>query len=265
MPAKDGFILTAGDIELVHLTHQLHIATLDHLAGLTGRAYKRTYRRVAKLEERRYLDRITKRPEKGIYRLGTEGVALLIEHGYAPQTLAQQRPRQQELTDLGRRHTLFIADIHAKLILLAKNNPVKPVHWQHDSAPLWDQVRERDARGRETAYAIRPDAYFILEDERRPAGRNRLHYFLEADRSTMSHERMLVKVRGYVAYHHQELYKQRHPSMQAFQVLTVTATPERAAKLAADILPQIAPNSVRKAYRFIAFQDLTIELLLPEN
>jgi hypothetical protein len=263
MPAKDGFQLTDGDIALLHFAYQLRLATLDHLAALTGRSYTRTHKRVSKLEERRYFNRITKQPQKALYTIGTEGVSVLIEHGYAPESVAQKRLRAYELKDLGRQHTLFIADIHAKLILLTKGGPVKLTHWQ-EGPSLWDQAVTPADRGGNIRFPIRPDAYFVLEHTGRPEGKNRLHFFLEADRSTMSHERMAAKTKGYVAYHHQGLYQRRYPAMKYFLVATVTRTRERAVNLRQDLAETIPPRS-RPAYLFLPFKDLTLESFLPSS
>ena len=88
MPAKDGFALTSGDMELLRWTHELRIATIDHLAALSGRSQKALSRRLLKLQENRYLACLTRRPQKHVYAVGAEGVPVLIEHGYAPQDLA---------------------------------------------------------------------------------------------------------------------------------------------------------------------------------
>src|ERR1035438_7119353 len=114
MPATTGFQLVPGDLALLQHVHELRLATIEHLAALSGRSYKRTQERLAKLEERGYLTCIARRPHKHVYAIGRAGVPLLIEHGYAPRELAEKRLRQNELKELGIRHAVFIADIHVK-------------------------------------------------------------------------------------------------------------------------------------------------------
>src|ERR1022692_2693470 len=174
----------------------------DHLSALSGRSVRALWGRLHKLKERRYLTTVARFMQKQVYAIGSAGIPVLIEHGYAPDGLAEKRLRHRELTEIGIRHSLFIADIHTRMLLLTRTGPIKIAHWQEGSL-LWDSVLAHKA---EPAIPIRPDAYFVLEYAGRPKGKNRFHIFLEADRSTMSHERMAGKIAGYVAYYEQGLY-----------------------------------------------------------
>ena len=49
MPAKDGFELQDADVELLGYVHELRMATLDHLAALSGRSEKALRARLLKL------------------------------------------------------------------------------------------------------------------------------------------------------------------------------------------------------------------------
>jgi hypothetical protein len=260
MPAKYGFQLQDRDIELLHSVHQLRIATIDHLAALSGRSVRALWGRLLKLKERRYLASVARFMQKQVYAIGSEGTPVLIEHGYAPRDLAAKRLRHHELTELGIRHSLFIADVHTRMLLLTRSGPIKLDHW-HEGSALWDSV----IRGKDDpAIPIRPDAYFILKHTGRPEGRNRFHVFLEADRSTMSHERIATKIDGYVAYHEQQRHADKYPGMKSFLVAIVTQTRERAEELRRDLHPLIPHAAWRDAYLFVPFEDLTLASLLPK-
>ena len=261
MPTKDGFQLTDDDTELLHFVHELRIATIDHLAALSGRSQKALSRRLLKLQENRYLACLTRRPQKHVYAVGAEGVPVLIEHGYAPQDLAEKRIRHYELKEIAIRHFLFVVDIHVKLLVLTRTGPIKLVNWR-EGPSLWDHAPARDGEGREVDTPVRPDAWFTLQHTERPEGKNKRHFFLEADRSTMSHARMAAKVNGYVNYFQKGLYVRKYPGMKFFQVATVTETRARAERLRED-LQGIIPPASRSAYPFVAFEDLTIESLIP--
>src|SRR5580704_4668069 len=179
MPSKDGFELQDGDIELLHFVHQLRIATVDHLAALSGRSVRALWGRLHKLQERRYLASVARFLQKNVYAVGSAGVPVLIESGYAPEDLKEKRLRHRELTEIGIRHSLFIGDIHMRLLLLTRIGSIKLAHWQEGPA-LWDSVAGPTG---ETALPVRPDAYFILKHTGRPEGKNTFHFFLEADRS----------------------------------------------------------------------------------
>jgi hypothetical protein len=64
MPAKNGFQLQGSDIELLHFVHELRIATIDHLAALSGRSVRALWGRLHKLTERRYLTSVARFMQK---------------------------------------------------------------------------------------------------------------------------------------------------------------------------------------------------------
>jgi hypothetical protein len=246
MPAKNGFQLQDRDIELIHYVFQLRLATIDHLSALSGRSRRALWNRLLKLKQRRYLSTVTRFMQKQVYAIGSQGVEVLIEYGYAP-------------VDLRIRHSLFVADIHARLMLLRRDGPIRLARWREGPA-LWDTVTTLPASA---AVPIRPDAYFILKRAGLPEGKNTFHFFLEADRSTMSHSRMAQKISGYLAYYNQGRHAKMYPGMNAFVVATVTETRSRAEELRNDLYSLI-PRGSRHAYLFIPFEDLTLAALLPK-
>ena len=260
MPSKKGFELQDRDIDLLQFVYQLRIATIDHLSALSGRSVRALWGRLHKLRERRYLASAARFMQKHVYAIGSAGVPVLIEEGYAPAGLREQRLRHHELTEIGIRHSLFIADIHTRMLLLTRTSPIQLVDWQEGSA-LWDSVVP-GVDG--LAIPVRPDAYFNPKHTGRPEGKNLFHVFLEADRSTMSHERMATKIAGYVAYYDQQLHRRKYPTMRAFLVATVTQTRERAEELRKDLHPLIPRSAARDAYLFIPYEDFTLTALLPK-
>jgi Replication-relaxation len=262
MPAVQGFQLTEDDVEILHRVFDLRVAHIDHLSALTARSQKALSRRLFKLTERRFLARIERRPQKHLYAIGAAGVPVLIEHGYARRDLTAKRLRHSELKEIFLRHLLFVVDIHVKVFRLTQQGPVKLIEWREGPA-LFDEVTIRVPEGRGVTLPIRPDASFTLVDTRRPTGRDRFHFFLEADRSTMSHARMTQKITGYLNYFQQGLYRRKYPGMKTFGVATITETSARAASLSADLAPILPPAS-RRAYPFIAFEDLFLASLIPQ-
>jgi hypothetical protein len=256
MPSTTGFQFTERDAEIVHYVYQLRVASLDLLAALTNRSYKTLERRVPKLRDERYLRRLKPRPHKGLYVLGTEGVPVLIKGGYASHDLAEKRLRETEWKDLTIPHALFVASIHTKLLLLSRHNPIKLALWQHEQSAIQDSVQTpRDGK-----LPIRPDAYFVLQHTEREAGKNKLHFFLEADVGTMSHKRIELKIKGYAAYHQQ----QRHVAkfgISYFQVAIVTQTRARAENLKTE-LHRAMSTAQQRAYHFIPLEDLTLDALV---
>jgi Replication-relaxation len=251
-----GFQFNERDAEIVHYVHQLRIATLDHLAALTSRSYKALERRVPKLRDERYLRSLKPRPQKGLYVIGSEGVPVLIEGGYAPADLSNKRLRQNEWRDLTIPHALLVADIHTKLILLSREGRIRLAMWEHDNPRLWDTV-ETPNNG---WLPVRPDAYFVLEHADRPTGKSRSHFFLEADVGTMSHARIVLKVKAYAAYHAQRRHAAKH-GVDYFQVAIITRTYERAANLRAELYSAMS-RAQRSAYHIVPLEDVKLTSLI---
>jgi hypothetical protein len=260
MPANNGFELQDQDIELLNYAFQLRIATVDQLSALCGRSVRALWGRLLKLKERRYLASVARFMQKHVYAVGPLGISLLIEQGYAPADFAEKRLRHNELTEIGIRHSLFVADIHARLLLHTRSGPFDLAQWIEGQS-LWDTVPGRDG---EPAIPIRPDAYFILKHAELPEGINNHHIFLEADRSTMAHTRMVAKITGYLGYYERRHHTKKYPGMKSFVVATVTQTRSRAEELRKDLNPLI-PRAAREAYPFIPFEDLTLTSLLPRT
>ena len=208
--------------------------------------------------DERYLRRLKPRPHKGLYVIGSESVPVLIKGGYAPDELAERRRRENEWSDLTIPHSLLVSSIHTKLLLLSRDNPIKLSLWQHEHASLQDTVQTAS----DGKLPIRPDAYFVLHHARRPAGKNKEHFFLEADTGTMSHTRIALKINAYTAYHEQ----QRHVAkfgMNYFQVAIVTNTRARAENLKAELHRGMSVAQQR-AYHFISLEDLALDALLAD-
>ena len=251
-----GFQFNERDVEIVHYVYQLRVATLDHLAVLTNRSHKTLERRVPKLRDERYLVRLKPRPHKGLYVVGPEAVPALIEGGYARKELAEKRLRQSEWKDLMLPHSLLVASIQTKLLLLSRQSPTHLVHWEHDHPGLWDSVQTPN----DGKLPIRPDAYFVVQHTGRPGENNKLHFFLEADVGTMSHKRIESKVTAYAAYHQQQRHVVKF-GMNYFHVAIVTQTVARAENLRAELHPTMSPAQ-RRAYHIIPFEELTLDALL---
>lgn len=255
MPAKDGFQLVISDLGLLQPVYELGLATIEHVAALSGRSYKRTQERLVKLEDRGYVVCVPRRPQKHVYAIGPAGVPLLIEHGYAPRELRLKRLRHTELKELGIRHALFVSDVHVRLLQLTRVRSLALASWQ-EGPPLWDSVLTSS----NVRIPIRPDALFTIAW---PAGKGRAHFFLEADRGTMAHSRMREKITGYAAYFQQQRHVKKYEGMKVFRVLTVAETRGRADGLAAEFRAMM-PAAWLAAYPVIAFEDLTLERLMPE-
>jgi hypothetical protein len=247
VPSNGGFKVTRDDVEI--LTHVYRHRTLhvEHLAHLTGRHPKRVHRRLLPLAEKRYLWRAEPAFHKHLYFVGSAGVPLLVQEGVAPKEAIDGRLRDRELKPLFLAHLMMIVDLHVMLELASRGGPIRLTQWAQ-GRELWDTTREK--------LPVQPDAFFTLEDGRRPAGQRAGHFFLEADRSTMAHQRMEKKFTAYVRYLNEEGHTRRY-GIKTFRVVTVTLTPGRArglGELARSILPEVA----HKYFLFASLDSLSL-------
>lgn len=249
-----GFVLTAGDVEIFRLIHDYRFLRIDHLAALTGRAGKRLHRRIFKLLANGYLTSVRLPQQKHIYALNTAAVRVLVEQTGAPAELLDERLRIHELKELFLRHEMMIVDLHAILALAGKDGDMRPVAWR-EGRELYDEVTVADHQGMRKL-PIRPDAFFTIEDARRVAGKNRAHFFLEADRSTMAQARIREKFTAYWHYLEQGLHVQKL-GIKNFRVLTVTLTEARAKSLC-ELAASFLPERARKYYLFTSVNKFSL-------
>ncbi|HLJ48450.1 MAG TPA: replication-relaxation family protein [Bryobacteraceae bacterium] len=254
-PTQAGFQLTESDIQMIEYVYRLRMATVDHLSVLTNRAYKKVHGRLYKLIEKRYLARIELPQQKHIYVIGREGIPRLVERGIAPKEALDWRLRHHELKELFLKHQLMVVDLHTILETATAPGPLRLAEWK-EGRELWDSVTvvERNSR---VALPVRPDAFFTIEDTRRDPGSNRKHFFLEADRSTTSHDRFQKKVRAYWAYLEQGLQTKKY-GIRSFRVVTTTLTQARAANLS-DAARVVLPQSARKYFLFTSVENLPLQ------
>jgi len=251
MLIQSGFQLTPGDVQILTFLYEYRFLHIDHLMALTQRRHQMIHRRLLKLIDRHFIARITPPSHKHIYTLGRAGSPLLVEHGLASKEIIDARLRHHELKELFLKHTLMVVDTHVALAQATRDNHIKLVAWKQ-GVELFDRVTIRKPEKTERL-PLRPDGFFTLEDTTREVGKNRLHFMLEADRSTTTHERFHQKVKAYWHYFNQGLHTKKY-GIKSFRVLTVTLTKERASNLrqsAEHIVPQVA----RKYFLFTAIPD----------
>jgi len=259
--ASRGFQLTASDIEMIRRVYEYRFLHIDHLAALTGRSYKKVHGRLLKLVRHRFLARIEFRFQKHIYVIGHDGIRVIVEQGIAPVEVIEARLRHHELKELFLKHQLMLVDLRCMLELACRRRGIRLTTWR-EGKELWDTVTVWRDRER-VKVPVCPDAYFVLEDGSRPAGRNRLNFFLEADRSTTTHKRFQQKVVAYRQYMEDGLHTERY-GIKTFRVLTITLTRDRTTGLGRGAR-EILPADALKYFLFASMDGLTLrnpELIL---
>jgi hypothetical protein len=207
-----------------------------------------------KLIERHYLARIVLPTQKHIYTLGRAAAPALVEQGIASKELIDFRLRHHELKELFLKHALMIVEIHAALELAARNSPIKLVAWK-EGQELHDSINVSE-RGQQRRLPVRPDGFFTLQDTNRPPDKNRLHFMLEADRSTTTQSRFKDKIVAYWNYLQSGKQEGKY-GIKHFRVVTVTLTNERAANLA-QMAVEVTPPQLRKFFLFTSCKQFSL-------
>lgn len=151
-----------------------------------------------------------------IYSLAKKGAALVSQDKVLPP-VTTKRPNEMGVSFM--RHSLMISNFQAALRLaLEKTEGSKLAVWRDLGAI--DAIYCEGER-----MPIAPDAFFTIE-----AKNYFMHFFFEADRSTMAMDRMLNKFKGYWNWRLEDGQK-RKLDIANFRVLTVCLSEERAQHL----------------------------------
>lgn len=225
---KPGFLFQERDLEILNLLYEYRFLNSGLIKLLTPGSDQQILRRLQKLFHHGYLDRLKiSNNEPILYSIGKKGISLISDYYKTDFNFKENRG----VGGIYLAHTLQIANFRACLTLALRDNPkTKVISWYKDG-----EIKDEIAftlNNKQTCIPIVPDSFFILEDK----GKKK-HYFLEADRSTMSNKRFLTKMRGYyklmqsikdeikkkgVSY-----YEIDGNKIESFRVLTVCKTESR--------------------------------------
>ena len=152
-----------------------------------------------------------------VYALAKKGAGLVCQSG---DRLADTR-QSREMGVSFLRHSLMLSDFRLALGSALKDN-------RQFKLAVWKELGPIDAVqcGGERL-PIAPDAFFCLEDEKYLR-----HFFLEADRSTMTIERVKNKFKGYWNWRVEKGHEAKL-GISSFRVLTICPSEQRAANLRA--------------------------------
>lgn len=152
-----------------------------------------------------------------VYSLGRKGAELVFtDHLEKAEHIRQIRLNARAAFP-SIAHSLMISQFRVVLSLaLRKNrNDAKIIKWKQD-AELKDAMKLKGEKP-----TLIPDAFFTVEDKD-----GFFHFFLEADRSTMTNDRFLKKMQAYWNWWQNETYKEKL-GVSCFRVLTITLSEER--------------------------------------
>lgn len=213
------FRIIETDLKILQDLSNYRFLDSRHILTLNSEIAERTLqRRLQFLFQAGFLERPIyqfsqfKTPSRIIYTLGKKGVELL----FSDKTIRINWSRKSKtLKPIFLWHSLMISNFKVILTLaLKKQKESKLVNWRQEN--LADKIYVEGEK-----LPLSPDAFFTIEDKN-----DLLHFFLEADRSTMPEERFLNKMRAYWQWWKEEGHKDRF-NISIFRVLTITISKER--------------------------------------
>jgi Replication-relaxation len=179
-----------------------------------------------------------------VYALGNKGAdELVLYHGIDRQKI-DWTTKNRETGERYVRHGLMVSRFRHALELALRDLPEATLaFWEPNgafaAAVEYDEATHTEGgmRTRRVKGTVIPDGSFALTYKSKTA-----HFFLEADRSTMSNARFLAKLKNYFHFYATQVRGKEHPSgMKGFAVLTITLSEERKENLRR-IAKEVDPN-----------------------
>lgn len=245
--------LTSRDVKIIEALAYYRFLTVEHLAIITNTSSRTSLnRRLRQLFDAAYVDRPNaqfqamaysdKRPM--VYALGNQGAEFISNSFQLPLFDGDWTEKNRRVKEKFVAHTLGIADFmiaiehdleqHERYRIVRRDEllagaPQATAHAKNPFAWLtrftWNQERHN--------MSIVPDAIFAIEDTSRPAGSNRMNFFVEIDKGTMPVDRrdikqtsFLRKMYSYADTFERKLHTERF-GMSNFRVLTIAKSHQR--------------------------------------
>jgi len=236
---KLGLRLTSRDLEILRHVSRHRFLSSRQIGLLVGGSNQQILRRLQRLYHHRYLDRprvqIQYFSHPGmqplVYGLGRAGAQVLAEPGDAPKRYDNRNVKQLYL-----QHTLLVADVVIAFELACRRRGAPKFVSEvdlaaspsHPDAFRWSVDIARGSERKRVG--VVPDYVFALEA---PGSRERVLFFVEADRSTMPVKRhslnkssLLRKLIAYEATWQQGVHREKF-GCDRFRMLTVTTSAKR--------------------------------------
>ncbi len=214
-----NFRITETDLKILQDLADYRFLDTRQLLALHSQVSERTMQRRLQLL---YHAKLLERPVQQfsyfqpsnyiIYSLGKKGTKLVFSDRRIENNWTEKNNRIKPFFLL---HSMMISNFRVVLNLALKEiEGLKLTNWQEDG--LLDRVQVDGKR-----LPIAPDGFFTLETER-----HYFHYFLEADRSTMTLDRFLNKAKAYWRWWQVEGHERKF-NINHFRVLTITISEDR--------------------------------------
>ena len=176
------------------------------------------------------------------YTLGNKGAEDLTLYYGIDRREIDWTTRSRESSERYIQHTLMVTRFRHAIEVSLRDLPALTLElWEpggafHAKVQYEDRVKTREGtRTQVVDGTVKPDSLFLLSH-----GAKGIHYFPEADRSTMSNARYLAKLKAYYAFWATYVRDAKSPIKQ-MRVLTITRSEERKhnlRKIADEVSPE---------------------------
>lgn len=210
-----------SDVALLRDLSEYRFLNTEQVLALRHRGLRNLQRRLHDLYHAGYLDRPSQQNisalPKGhiVYGLGAKGAEFLFENREERAEKLRQVRLNRETAFPYIAHALMISQFRATLTLACEKEKAEIARWRQG------MELKHDLKLRGENPDLVPDSFFTIEK-----GDKRGHFFLEADRSTMTLDRFLQKLKTYWEWWRAEKYNERL-GISRFRVLTITVSKER--------------------------------------
>lgn len=226
--------LNPRDMEILQSVYTYRFLTSTQLAKMFFSSKSFAYRRLRKLYDHGFLDRIQRPVTEGkselLYSLWTEGARVLSKKlNMSRQELGWSKSKNRVRGEF-LEHELEVTRFRLAIEEACKNNEgYSLMEWRNKeelkfkkgNISYGEKVRERGKN-----IILIPDAYFVLQTPKGTA-----HFFLEIDRDTETASKVFKrKMKGYKMYFERGLFRKRFGGKN-FRVLTVTTNSMRLTSL----------------------------------
>jgi hypothetical protein len=268
------FTLTARDMEILETVYRYRFLEARHVRALVGGSDQQITRRLQGLFHNGYLGRYARRERMRLeldpgapliaYGLELKGARALERHRAAAAATAGTEPEPvrwkkeyTRRTEWFLEHHLMVSNFRSVLELACRETPGTDLVTWKQGKEIWFRVTIPGERKR--VVRVAPDAYFVLRQ-----GDQVRHFYLEADRGTEEHRRIIDKFVGYWWYLQLSPGSRGDVHRRRQRMLFLTRSVRRSERLAARLQQWPKPNRVahggKGLFQFVAFDEDTREL-----
>jgi hypothetical protein len=267
------FTLTPRDVEILDALHRYRYLEARHVRTLIGGSGQQITRRLQGLFHNGYLGRYARRERMRLeldpgapliaYGLELAGARALERHrgvaaaavGAAPKPVRWKKDYTRR-TEWFLEHHLMVSNFRCVLELFLRETPDTELVTWSQGKDTWFRVLIPG--GRKRVVRVAPDAHFVLCQ-----GDQLRHFFLEVDRSTEEHRRLVDKFVGYWWYLQESRFTAARGGRTRVNVLFVTTRETRMENMIETLRQMPKPNRAehggKGCFRFCVQEDVTVE------